>query len=164
MPLRPCQFNNCNIVTMQGAGRPRKWCNDHRVATARQRASAHRLAVLAGHVPAAPVAQERYRTPAGYVLVPVTSGAGSRKGRNALRVLEHRLVMERHLGRPLTSTENVHHVNGIKHDNRIENLELWAKPQPAGQRVDDLVDWVLTNYRELVEQRLATTYLQESAA
>lgn len=56
-------------------------------------------------------------------------------------VYQHRSVMSEYLGRALFKNENVHHVNGDKKDNRIDNLELWVKSQPAGQRAKDLLDW-----------------------
>lgn len=85
----------------------------------------------------------------GYVLVHYPNN-----GRNAGNyVFEHILVMEEFLGRRLLSHENVHHKNGVRCDNRISNLELWSKSQPAGQRVEDKVEWakeILALYEQYV--------------
>lgn len=75
----------------------------------------------------------------GYRVIP------TRKGKT---MLEHRYVMEQYLGRELLRDENVHHVNGVRDDNRIENLELWNTSQPSGQRVVDKVKWA----REILER------------
>lgn len=56
-------------------------------------------------------------------------------------VADHRLVMETILGRYLLRVEQVHHRNGVRHDNRPENLELWTRSQPAGGRVIDKLAW-----------------------
>ena len=75
-------------------------------------------------------------------------------GRRA-RILEHRWVMQKQIGRELLPDETVHHVNGVKDDNRIENLELWSSNHPYGQRVDDKVDWAVQMLRRYRPDLLA---------
>lgn len=69
----------------------------------------------------------------GYVMV--------RHPETGKQVGQHRVIMEQTLGRPLLPGENVHHKNGVRDDNRLENLELWVTSQPKGQRPEDLVEW-----------------------
>jgi hypothetical protein len=56
-------------------------------------------------------------------------------------VFEHILVSEQLLGRHLLDGETVHHRNGVRDDNRPENLELWTRPQPSGIRASDAIAW-----------------------
>ena len=69
---------------------------------------------------------------------------------------EHRFVMEQILGRPLLPEENVHHINGDRTDNRPENLELWTRSQPSGQRVADKVEWATELLRLYAPERLSS--------
>ena len=87
-----------------------------------------------------PRPKERNITRHGYVQIKIP---GRRK-----RIMEHRYVMEQHLGRALFKHEEIHHKNGVKDDNRLENLELWNTSQPHGQRVADK----LAHYRQFLEQ------------
>ncbi len=114
-------FDTCSV---EGCGRPhdaRGLCNTH-LARFQRHGDPH---------------VQRRKTPAASHI-----NAGGYRVLNG-GVLEHRAVMASRLRRSLLSSESVHHINGNRHDNRLENLELWSSSQPAGQRVEDKADWAL---------------------
>ncbi len=90
-----------------------------------------------GKVDKRAIVGKRHLSGSGYVYV-YSPDHPSVKGKEYRYVAEHRLAMEKKIGRLLVKGENVHHKNGVKNDNRISNLELWSGPQPYGQRVADL--------------------------
>lgn len=131
---RPCTFEGCDRD-----GKARGLCGSH----SRQLAKTGELKPLRVKTGPARVMS------GGYVRVwaPDHPNAQSRGW-----IPEHVKVMSDHLGRPLAPGENVHHRNGVKTDNGLENLELWVSSQPSGQRAEDLVAWareVLTRYEHL---------------
>lgn len=77
----------------------------------------------------------KYKDSNGYISIYLPGHPSANRSGS---VLEHRLVMEKKIGRQLFSNEHVHHKNGFRDDNNPENLELWVKPHPPGQRVIDM--------------------------
>ena len=73
----------------------------------------------------------------GYIEVKVRPVNGRDRGWET----EHRLLMAEAIQRPLYPDEEVHHKNGDRSDNRLDNLELWSRSQPSGQRVIDKLAW-----------------------
>ena len=72
----------------------------------------------------------------------------SKAGGKYIRQLEHHEVVKKEIGRDLFPGETVHHKNGVRDDNRPENLELWSTSQPPGQRVEDRISWAIELLRE----------------
>ena len=92
--------------------------------------------------------------PGGYIMIMDRDHPNARKSGY---LFEHVKVMADHIGRGLWPDENVHHVNGVRTDNRIENLELWSTSQPSGQRVEDKLTWAL----EMVDRYADHPYVVE---
>jgi hypothetical protein len=94
----------------------------------------------------------------GYMIVPVPKHM-RHLSNGETSTAQHRLVMALHLGRPLGPDESVHHKNGNRLDNRIENLELWSRWQPSGQRVADKLLWAREFMRAYSPLELAENLL-----
>lgn len=95
-----------------------------------------RLSYQARH-PDAEVTRNKYKNGYVRVVVPGKDGGPSRE------TLEHRYVMEQHLGRRLLPTETVHHINGDRANNDLSNLELFSSRHGPGQRVTDKVQFAI---------------------
>ena len=128
----PLRFSG-RLCSVPGCGRPHKaqgYCPAH-----------YKRLVASGHPepsrPIREVAGDGHLNH-GYWVIPVPKRLRRLVG-GAKRIGEHRLIMALHLGRPVLPDEVVHHRNGNRTDNRIENLELWSTAHPKGQRVEDLV-------------------------
>lgn len=139
---RICVIDDCG-----GAHVARGWCSHHYF----------RWRDYGSPTGPTPVRQRRKGStalPVGTRYVMPSNGYVTIKADDGTWPLEHRVVMERHLGRHLYDGENVHHRNGDRADNRIENLELWVTKQPPGQRPEDIVAFWVGRYPDLARQAL----------
>lgn len=129
-PSRPSMYCSKQCKERKACAKPCvvDGCSERRLVGVKSQRCERHTGVLDG----------RWRNSDGYVILEIDLRDGSRWG-----ISEHRFNMMRKLGRELINRENVHHINGVRDDNRVENLELWYTSQPSGQRVPDLVSYLI---------------------
>lgn len=138
---RSCSFDDC-----QGDASSFGLCNTHYS----QSRNGIPLRTSRGRLPAKPEGATREKD--GYIY----EKASDHPQANSWGwIAQHRRVMSEVLGRPLLSTETVHHKNGVRDDNRPENLELWVRYQPSGQRVEDRVSDAIELLKRYAPETLA---------
>jgi len=86
----------------------------------------------------------------------------SKESKRAIHIPEHRVVMEKHLGRSLFHNEHIHHKNGVRNDNRIENLEIKITAHGPGITISDAIPWAVEVLRRYCPEKLASTIINSS--
>lgn len=146
--VKPLLCQDCQAAITGSPGR--RYCDECRMK--RRRSSWKGKAKRRLLANSESISPGRLRNRDGYVYV--NAPAGHPRWLGDGRIGEHRLVVEQQIGRYLEPRETVHHKNGVRDDNRPENLELWSKNHRAGVRVSDLVADVVRLYPELVRAEL----------
>ena len=148
------QADRCGIQGCQAASHSHGLCRTH--ASRRTTLSDPLPDIPIGEMPRrqGPTGKAKGWTTAGYRYVPVDPAERHLTG-GAAYAAEHRLTMARHLGRALEKDENVHHRDGDRQNNTLENLELWSTAQPSGQRRADKVRFAMRVLRRYAPELLA---------